>query len=90
MTEKSTSEVLGNLQEKGDYYSKLTVQERKRLADLDDALQHISKEMDLFRDRARNTAIDVMNLNILTPNPAYKRADGCNIGKEAEQVTRAI
>lgn len=28
-----------------------------------------------------------MNLHILTPNPAYSRADGVNIGKEAHGVT---
>ncbi len=29
-----------------------------------------------------------MNIHVLTPNPAYNRADGVNIGKEAEVVTK--
>ena len=28
-----------------------------------------------------------MNIHVLTPNPAYSRADGVNIGKEAQIVT---
>lgn len=28
-----------------------------------------------------------MNIHVLTPNPAYQRADGVNIGKEAQIVT---
>jgi len=38
----------------------------------------------VFRNRAKTAAIDVMNLHILTPNPAFQKADGCEIGKQAE------
>jgi hypothetical protein len=37
---------------------------------------------------AKKSAIEVMNIHVLTPNPAYNRADGVNIGKEAEVVTK--
>lgn len=37
---------------------------------------------------AKKAAIEVMNIHVLTPNPAYSRADGVNIGKEAEIVTK--
>ena len=88
--EKSTSEVLETLQEKGDYYTRLTIIERKRLNDLDEALHHISSETEVYRARAKKTAIDIMNLNILTPNPAYQRADGNDIQKQADQVTNKM
>lgn len=88
--EKSTSEVLENLQDKGDYFTRLTIIERKRLNDLDEALHHISGETESYRSRAKKTAIDIMNLNIMTPNPAYQRADGCDIQKQADQVTNKM
>jgi len=43
--------------------------------------------IDSFRERAKKSAIDVMNIHVLTPNPAYSRADGVNISKEAHAVT---
>jgi coiled-coil domain-containing protein 63/114 len=88
--EKSTSEVLESLQDKGDYFTRLTIIERKRLNDLDEALRHISNETESYRARAKKTAIDIMNLNVLTPNPAYQRADGCDIQKQADQVTNKM
>ena len=84
--DKSTSQVLQTLQNKSDYYTRLTIIERKRLDDLNDALDHINKQTESYRARAKSEAIDVMNLHILTPNPAYSRADGANIGKEADIV----
>mmetsp|Transcript_33342 Transcript_33342/g.33959 ORF Transcript_33342/g.33959 Transcript_33342/m.33959 type:complete len:520 (+) Transcript_33342:122-1681(+) len=88
--DKSTSEVLQMLQNKSDYYTRLTIIERKRLDDLNDALEHINKESENYRGKAKNEAISVMNMRSagLTPNPAYTRADGANIGKEADMVTR--
>jgi len=88
--DKSTSLVLQTLQDKSDYYTRLTIIERKRLDDLNDALDHIYKETESYRSKAKSEAIDVMNLHILTPNPAYSRADGANIGKEADQVFLSI
>lgn len=85
--DKSTSEVLATLQEKGDYYMRLTIIEKKRLGDLEEAISHIDREIESYRAKAKRTAIDIMNLNILTPNPAYQRADGCDIQKQANLVT---
>lgn len=31
-----------------------------------------------------------MNQHILTPNPAYQRADGVTVGKDADQVTKKV
>jgi hypothetical protein len=85
--EKDTSQALGELQGKGDFFTKLSVVERKRLADLQDAIDHITSETDKYRDRAKKAAIEVMNLHVLTPNPAFQRADGVSVSKDAERVT---
>lgn len=89
-SEKDTSLVLGSLQEKGDYFSKQTVVEKKRAIDLQDAIEHITNETGLYRDAAKTAAIGVMNLHILTPNPAYSRADGVNVAKDAAGVTMKV
>ena len=88
--EKETSEILEDLQLKGDHFARLTVLEKKRQKDLDDAIDHIMKESDKHRARAKKAAIEVMNLHVLTPNPAFQRADGLNVGKEAEQMTKKV
>ena len=88
--EKDASEVLGALQGKGDKFTKLSLAERKRVADLEDAIQHITAETDKYRARAKKSAIDVMNLHVLTPNPAYSRADGVDVGRQAQQVTTKV
>jgi hypothetical protein len=83
----STADTLGVLQDKGDRYTKLALVERKRQQDLEEAISYIIKESENYRERAKKSAIDVMNIHVLTPNPAYQRADGVNIGKEAQIVT---
>lgn len=88
LEEESASETLGNLQGKGDKYTKLSLIERKRLADLEDAISYITAETEKYRSLAKKSAIEVMNIHVLTPNPAYSRADGVNIGKEATMVTQ--
>lgn len=85
--DKGASEVLGDLQSKGDYFTKLSVVEKKRLIDLKDAMAYISAETDKYRTQAKQVAIQVMNLHVLTPNPAYSRADGVDVGRQARQVT---
>lgn len=87
LEEESASETLGNLQGKGDKFTKLSLIERKRLADLEDAISYITSETEKYRSLAKKSAIEVMNIHVLTPNPAYSRADGVNIGKEAAMVT---
>jgi len=88
--EVDTSEVLSVLQAKGDHFAKLSVVEKKRLNDLEDAIEHIITETQKYRDKAKKSAIEVMNLHILTPNPAFQRADGVSVGKDAAQVTRKV
>jgi hypothetical protein len=88
--EKDASEVLGQLQGKGDQFTKLALAERKRVADLEDAIQHISTETEKYRAGAKKAAIDVMNLHVLTPNPAYSRADGVDVARQAQQVTTKV
>lgn len=88
--DKSTSEVLEELQSKGDYYARLTVIEKKRLQDLEDAIAYIDQEIENYRAKSRQAAIDVMNLHVMTPNPAYQRADGADIGKLVEVSTKKM
>jgi hypothetical protein len=85
--EKDASEVLGSLQGKGDHFTKLSVVERKRQQDLEDAIVHISKETERYRSLGKKVAIEVMNKNVLTPNPAYQRADGVSVARDAQIVT---
>ena len=58
--------------------------------DLNDAMEHIKKEAETYRGRAKDEAIDLMNMRStgITANPAYKKADGANIGREADMVSR--
>lgn len=88
MSEENSQDTLGVLQDKGDKYTKLALVEKKRQADLDDAISYISRETDKFREMAKKVDIEVMNIHVLTPNPAYQRADGVNVGKEAELATK--
>lgn len=85
--EKDASEVLGSLQGKGDHFTKLSVIERKRQQDLEDAITHITKETERYRSLGKKVAIEVMNKNVLTPNPAYQRADGVSVARDAQIVT---
>jgi len=85
--EASTADTLGELQGKGDKFTKLALIEKKKMTDLQDAIQFIVCQTETYRDQAKKAAIDVMNIHVLTPNPAYSRADGVNIGKEAQIVT---
>jgi chromosome segregation ATPase len=85
--EPNTSDVLETLQHKGDNFARSIIVERKRLNDLVDAIRHIDEQTDKYRESAKKAAIQVMNLNILTPNPAYSKADGAEIGKQAQAVT---
>jgi chromosome segregation ATPase len=86
-TDAKSSEKLELLQHKGDKYTRLIFLEKKKLAELVEAIRYVDEQTDKFRSDAKKAAIDVMNLNILTPNPAYSKADGADIGKQANQVT---
>ncbi len=85
--EESAQDTLGVLQGKGDKFTKLSIMERKKYMDLEDAIQYVTSETEKFRNMAKAAAIEVMNVHVLTPNPAYSRADGVNIAKEAHTVT---
>lgn len=85
--EQSATDSLGDLQGKGDKFTRLSLIERKRQSDLQEAITYIMTETAKYRNKAKQAAIDVMNIHVLTPNPAYSRADGVNIGKEAQMVT---
>ena len=88
--EKDASDVLGNLQGKGDHFTKLSVTERKRVADLEDAIKHITSETEKYREMAKGAAISVMNKNVQTKNPAYSRADGVDVARQAQAVTTKV
>ena len=83
-----TSEILAILQEKGEDFAKRTVVEKKRLKDLDDAIEHITKETEKFRTKAKSFAIKCLNKNVPDGRTCYQRADGVNVGREAMQQTK--
>jgi hypothetical protein len=83
--EKDSNQVLGFLADKGDYYTKLAIIEKKRLADLTDAVNHIHTETENYRSKAKVAAIRVMNQH--AGRAVYKRADGADIGKQALCMT---
>ena len=84
-TEMSTQ--LGDLQGKGDHFTKLMVVEKKREADLLDAIQHITKEVEKYRVLSKNAAVSVMNKHSMAPNPSFSRADGNDVARQANAVT---
>lgn len=47
-------------------------------------------EIEKYRSKAKAAAIEVMNLHIMTPNPAYSRADGVDVERQAKLVTNKI
>jgi len=49
MGDIDTNETLSFLQEKGDIYTKLSNTERKRLTELEEALDHIFEETNKYR-----------------------------------------
>ena len=44
----------------------------------------------LYRALAKAAAVDVMNLHVQTPHPAYKRADGNDVGRQAMLITKKV
>lgn len=76
------------LQEKGEDFAKRTVVEKKRLKDLDDAIEHITKETEKYRTNAKKFAIKVLNKNVPDGRTCYQKADGVNVGREAAQQTK--
>lgn len=80
----NTSKQLEKLQKKGDEFTRKIVMEKKRQVDLESAIRHVRDEVEVYRNRSKKSAIDVMNLHILTPNPAFQKADGCEVAKQAE------
>ena len=63
--DKDTSVVLAELQQKGEEFAKKIVVEKKRLKDLNDAIQHITNESEKFRANAKRWAIKCLNKNII-------------------------
>lgn len=49
MTDTDTNDTLTFLQEKGDIYTKLSTTERKRLAELEEALDQVHEEINKYR-----------------------------------------
>lgn len=87
---EKTTEILENLQEKGDYFSRLCAVEKKRINDLEDAIHHINTEIEKFKNSSKATAIDVLNLHTLAPNATHKKTDGANISHEAHLNVKKV
>jgi hypothetical protein len=69
------SDALGELQGKGDHVTKMCALERKRLADLEDAMDHITNEVKRYRDSSNAAAVALMNHQSQAPNPSFTKAD---------------
>eukprot|EP00968_Pinguiococcus_pyrenoidosus_P002136 scaffold111_cov252-Pinguiococcus_pyrenoidosus.AAC.4 len=85
-----TSSVISELQSKGDALTKEIVLQRKRLADLDEALRQTEREIRRYRLRTKSNAVDVLNLHTFTAQPAHQRADGVNPTHIADENQRNI
>lgn len=69
------SDALGDIQGKGDQVSKMCVLERKRLADLEDAMEHITNEVKRYRDCSNAAAVAITNQQSQAPNPSFTKAN---------------
>lgn len=69
------TDALGEIQGKGDQVSKMCVLERKRLADLEDAMEHITNEVKRYRDCSNATAVALVNHQSQAPNPSFTKAN---------------
>jgi hypothetical protein len=88
--EQEVTASLGDLQGKGDHFAKLALLEKKRKVDLEDAIEHIRGEIEKFRALAKESAVGVMNIHTLAPNPSYNRADGNDVARQATLVTMKV
>jgi uncharacterized protein YfaT (DUF1175 family) len=88
--ERDTSDILGELQGKGDQFTKLCVVEKKRLADLEDAIEHITSEINKYRDNSNSTAVALMNHQSMAPNPSFTKADAADVSRFAAKMTLKI
>ena len=79
--ERDTNDLLGELQGKGDQFTKLCVIERKRLADLEDAIEHITNEITRYRDSSNSSAVALMNHQSLAPHPSFTKADAADVSR---------
>jgi hypothetical protein len=90
ISEKDTTHILETLQDKGDYFSRLCAIERKRVSDLEDAIRHITVDLEKLRNDSKASATEVLSLHVITPAPVKKKCDGANVSKEAQQSTTKI
>ena len=79
--EREASDILGELQGKGDQFTKMCVIERKRLADLEDAIEHINSEILRYRENCNAAAVALMNHQSLAPNPSFTKADASDVSR---------
>lgn len=87
---KETTEVLETLQRKGDHFTRLTATQRKHVTDVQEAIVHINKEIARYKASSKEAALMILNSHVITPNPAYKKTDGVNVGHEAQLNTTKI
>lgn len=90
ISERDTTHVLETLQDKGDYFSRLCAIETKRVSDLEDAIRHITADLDKLRSDSKASATEVLSLHVITPAPVKKKCDGANVSKEAQQSATKI
>jgi len=74
---KRMNETLSQLQIKGDVYTRQMVMERKRIADLNEALVQADRQVTAFQKKLQRSAVDVLNLHSFS-NKKATTADGWN------------
>lgn len=78
---RDACEHLGELQVKGDQFTKMCVVEKKRLAELEDAIEHITSEVNRYRECCNATAVALMNHQSQAPNPSYTKTDASDVSR---------
>lgn len=78
---REACEYLGELQLKGDQFTKMCVAEKKKEGELEDAIEHITNEVNRYRDCCNTTAVALMNLQSQAPNPSYTKTDASDVSR---------
>jgi len=72
------NEQMNELQERGQVWTEKMFEAKEDNWKLEELCKDKEKEVKKRRQEVKEKAINLLNLHILTPNPAYQRADGLN------------
>eukprot|EP00520_Triparma_pacifica_P004066 CAMPEP_0118651542 /NCGR_PEP_ID=MMETSP0785-20121206/10842_1 /TAXON_ID=91992 /ORGANISM="Bolidomonas pacifica, Strain CCMP 1866" /LENGTH=506 /DNA_ID=CAMNT_0006544003 /DNA_START=118 /DNA_END=1635 /DNA_ORIENTATION=- len=82
--QQQMNETLNTLQQRGQIFTEQMFEAKEANWKLEDLCKEKEKEVKRRREEVKQKAIDLLNLHVLTPNPAYQRADGLNPTKLAD------